>query len=158
MPEEGPPMTATKYDARDCEFQIEDPGSPGTWVAIGPTAINTFTKGHTSANTDTTTYGSGGDAEQQIMQRGLTLKLQGFRLKDPDTGALDAGQALVETLAAQKSDDSLGGVRFAHNADTNWEVWTATAELDDSGGGNNDKVSWGVSFVRSGASSTAVKS
>lgn len=149
-------MSAIKYDARDCTFEIEDPASPGTWTAIG--GINTFTKGRASANTDTTTYASEGDAEQQIMQRGKTLKLAGFRMKDPDTGVLDPGQALVETLGDAKSDDSLGSIRFAHNTDANWEVWTATCELDDQGGGNNDKVSWGCTFTRSGADSTAVKS
>lgn len=149
-------MSALQYDARDCQFQIEDPANPGTWVAIG--GVKTFSKGRSSANTDTTTFASGGDAEQQIMQRGKTLKLGGVRLKDPDTAALDAGQALVEALGDKKSDDSLGSIRFAHNLDTNWQVWTATAEMDDEGGGNNDKVSWGVSFVRSGADSTSVKS
>jgi hypothetical protein len=92
------------------------------------------------------------------MQRGKTLKLAGFRLLDPDTGALDPGQALVETLAEAKSDDSLGSIRFAHESETDWEVWTATAELDDQGGGNNDKVSWGVTFTKSGAATTAAKS
>jgi hypothetical protein len=91
------------------------------------------------------------------MQRGKTLKLAGFRLKDPDTGALDPGQALVEALGDQKSDSSLGTIRFAHAADTTWEVWTAYCELDDSGGGNNDKTSWGVTFTRSGAATTAAR-
>lgn len=151
-------MTAKKHDARGFQFQIEDPANVGTWVDIAPTGINTFTKGRSSSNTDTTTYASDGDAEQQIMQRGKTLKLGGVRLKDPDTGDLDPGQALVEALGDKKSDDSLGSIRFAHNLDTNWQVWTATAEMDDEGGGTNDKVSWGVSFTRSGADSTAVKS
>lgn len=150
-------MTVQKYDARGVEFQIEDPAAPGTWVPIAPAGINTFTKSRSSANTDTTTYASGGDYEQQIMQRGRTLKLAGFRLIDPATGALDPGQALVETLADQKSDASLGSIRFAHTSETEWEVWTATAEMDDEGGGNNDKVSWGVTFTRSGASTTAAK-
>lgn len=148
-------MSALKYDARGCAFEIES-NTPGTWVAIG--GINTFSKSRNSANTDTTTYASAGDYEQQIMQRGKTLKLGGFRLMDPDTGVLDPGQALVEALADAKSDDSLGSIRFAAPGDVTWEVWTATAELDDEGGGNNDKVSWGVTFTRSGASTTAARS
>lgn len=148
-------MTALQYDARGCSFEIES-DTPGTWVGIG--GVKTFNKGRASANTDTTTFASGGDAEQQIMERGKTLKLGGFRMMDPDTGAIDPGQALVEALGDRKSDASLGSIRFAHDADTNWEVWTATAELDDEGGGNNDKVSWGVTFTRSGSSSTMVKS
>jgi hypothetical protein len=145
-----------KYDARGVTFQIEDTTTPDTWVSIG--GINTFTKSRTSNNTDTTTFASDGDDESQIMSRGKTLKLGGFRLIDPDTGVLDAGQALVEALADKKSDASLGSIRFAHADETQWEVWTATAELDDQGGGNNDKVSWGVTFTRSGANTTAAKS
>lgn len=146
-----------KYDARGVTFAIEDPNTPGTWVTIS--GINTFTKSSANtANTDTTTFASGGEYEGQMMQRGKTLKIAGFRLIDPATAALDPGQALVEALAAAKSDDSLGSIRFAHEDDTEWEVWTAYAELDDVGGGNNDKVSWGCTFTKSGASTTAAKS
>jgi hypothetical protein len=148
-------MTTLKYNARDCVFQIENPSSPGTYVAIG--GINTFTKSRNAANTDTTTFASAGDYEQQIMQRGKTLKLQGFRLKDPATGVLDPGQILVEALADKKSDASLGNFRFAAPGDTTWEVWAVTAEMDDEGGGNNDKVSWGVTFTRSGSSTTMAR-
>ncbi|MFI0897754.1 phage tail tube protein [Streptomyces sp. NPDC020983] len=148
-------MSAQKYDARDCEFEVES-DTPGTWVAIG--GINTFTKSRSSNNADTTTFASNGDDEQQIMSRGKSMKLGGFRLMDPDTGALDAGQAIVEAWADDKSDDSLRSFRFAAPGDTTWEVWTATAELDDEGGGSNDKVSWGVTITRSGASTTAAKS
>lgn len=148
-------MTATKYDSRGCEFEIES-DTPGTWVAIG--GLNTHTISRNSANVDTTTYASDGDYEQQIMQRGLTLKLAGFRLVDPDTGALDPGQALVEALADKKSDASQGSIRFAGPGAVNWTVWTATAELDDEGGDNNAKESWGCTFTRSGASTTAAKS
>lgn len=143
-------------DARGYDFEIEDPANAGTWVAIG--GLNTWTKSRSSNSTDTTTFASDGDDESQKMSRGKTLKLAGFRLLDPDTGALDPGQALVEALGDQKSDASLGSIRFAHESETNWEVWTANCDLDDSGGGNNDKVSWGVTFTRSGANTTAAKS
>jgi hypothetical protein len=149
-------MTALKYDARGCSFEIESSTAPGTWIAIG--GINTFTKGRSSNNTETTTFASAGDDESQIMSRGKTLKLAGFRLMDPDTGILDPGQAEVELLGDKKSDDSIGNIRFCAPGDVNWEVWSATADLDDEGGGNNDKVSWGVAFTRSGASTTMVKS
>lgn len=150
-------MTATKYDARGVQFEIES-NTPGTWVAIGPTAINTFTKSTSYQTTDTTTYGSAGQHEEQNMEIAKTLKLEGFRLIDPDTGALDPGQALVEALSEGLSDASLGSIRFAGAAETEWEVWTATAQMGDMGGGNNDKVSWSVTFTRSGASTTAAKS
>lgn len=148
-------MTATQYDSRGCEFEIES-ATPGTWIPI--LGINTHTISRDSANVDTTTYASGGDYEQQIMQRGMSLKLGGFRLIDQGTGDQDPGQALVEALADGKSDASLGSIRFAGPGATEWRVWTATAELDDEGGDNNAKESWGVTFTRSGASTTAAKS
>lgn len=151
-------MTVQKYDSRGCVFQIEDPAQAGTWVDIAPTGITSHSISRSSKNTDTTTYGSDGDAEQQIMERGLSLKLEGFRLVDPSTGALDPGQALVEALGDQKGDDSLGSIRFAGPGAVNWTVWTATAELGDEGGDQNAKESWSCTFTRSGASTTAARS
>lgn len=151
-------MTATQANARDVAFQIEDPASPGTWVPIAPKGIETFTKSTDYEAVDTTTFGSEGQAETQNNQISKSLKLEGKRLLDPDTGALDPGQALVEALSEGLSDASLGSIRFAHVSETEWEVWTATAQMGDVGGGNNDKISWSVTFARSGASTTAAKS
>jgi hypothetical protein len=149
-------MAAEQYNARSCQFQIENPGSPGTFVDIGAggDAIMTFSVSREADTTDTTDFASAGNAESQVMQRGKTLKLEGKRLKDVTTGALDPGQQLVETLADQVGTASLGRIRFAAPGDTTWEVWTCTAQLGDQGGGNNDKVSWSVTFTRSGASTT----
>ena len=127
-----------------------------TWVAIG--GINTFSKSHEEETTDTTTFASEGQAESQKMQIGKELEIEGFRLRDDATGALDPGQALVEELSELLGEDSLGRVRFAHTEDTSWEVWTAHVNLGDQGGGNNDKTSWSATFTRSGASTTAAKS
>lgn len=145
-------MTTEKFNARDCAFQIQNP-SGGAWVDIN--GINTFTKSHSEKETDTTTFSSGGDSESQVMERTKTLKVEGFKYKDPSTGALDPGQQLVTTLGNKKGDDSLGGFRFAAPGDTTYEVWTATVKLGDDGGGNNDKNSWSVTFTRSGPDTTA---
>lgn len=148
-------MAAIKYNARDVEFEIEDPDNPGTWVAID--GINTFSKSHEEETTDTTVFASLGQAESQKMQIGKGLTLEGFRLKDPSTGALDPGQALVEELSERLGEDSLGGFRFAAPGDTTWEVWVAHVNLGDQGGGNNDKTSWSATFTRSGASTTEAR-
>lgn len=150
-------MSVTKADARAVAFEIES-DTPGTYVAIAPAGVTTFTKSTSYQTTDTTTYGSEGQHEEQNMELAKTLKLEGFRLLDPDTGALDPGQALVEALAEGLSDDSVGSIRFAHESETDWEVWNATAQMGDVGGGNNDKVSWSVTFTRTGASTTTAKS
>ncbi|MEU6756975.1 hypothetical protein [Streptomyces sp. NPDC046685] len=158
-------MAATKYNARDCFFEVEDFLNPGTWVALrtatggsGEGGIHTFSLSHEYETTDTTTFGSAGRAEGQNMQEGKSITLEGFRLKDPATGALDAGMALVEAQAARLGADSLVGFRFAAPGDTTWEVWAdAYYQLGDQGGGNNDKVGWTCTITRSGPSTTAAK-
>lgn len=158
-------MAAQKYDARDCEFQIEDFLNPGTWTAFrtatagsGEGGINTFSLSHEYESADVTTFGSDGRAETQNMQEGKAITLEGFRLKDPSTGALDAAMSLAELQAARLGTDSQVGFRFAAPGDTTWEVWAdATYQLGDQGGGNNDKVGWAVTITRSGPSTTAAK-
>ncbi|MEU9865484.1 hypothetical protein AB0D99_31910 [Streptomyces sp. NPDC047971] len=155
-------MAATKYNARDVRFQIEDFLNPGTWTEFrtalnGATegGINTFSLSHEYEATDTTTFGSNGRAETQNMQEGMSMSLEGFRLVDPSTGALDPAQSLAELQAARLGDDSLTGFRFAAPGATNWTVWAAsTWQLGDQGGGNNDKASWSVTVTRSGPSTT----
>lgn len=148
-------MAAQKYNARDVVFEIESLTTPATWIEIG--GINTFSKSHEEETADTTTFASQGQAESQKMQIGKQLELEGLRLRDSVTGAIDPGQAMVETLAERLGEESLGRVRFAHKDDTDWEVWTAHANLGDQGGGNNDKTSWSATFTRSGADTTEVK-
>ena len=159
-------MAPTKYNARDVRFQIEDFLNPGTWyefrtanAASGSTegGINTFSRSFEYEATDTTTFGSAGRAETQNMQEGLSMTLEGFRLVDPSTGALDPAQSFAELQAARLGTDSLCGFRFAAPGATTWTVWAAsTWQLGDQGGGNNDKVSWSVTVTRSGPSTTAV--
>lgn len=150
-------MAALKYNARDCEFEIEDLDTPDTWIPIAPGAINTFSKSTESETADTTTYGSQGQAESQKMQISKTLSLEGFRLKDPATGALDPGQEMVERLSELLGSASLGGFRFAAPGDTTWEVWQAHVTMGEEGGGNNDKVTWSAEFTRSGPATTEAK-
>jgi predicted secreted protein len=147
-------MAATKYNARDVIFQLLDPVG-GTYVQIN--GLNTFTKGRDSKDVDVTTFASAGNAESEVMQRGKSMKLQGFRLKDAATGALDPGQLLVENLADQVGDPSVGTFRFAAPGDATYEVWQVTAVMGDEGGADNDKVSWSVTLTRTGASSTAAR-
>ncbi|MEV8623411.1 hypothetical protein [Streptomyces sp. NPDC051079] len=156
-------MAAQKYNARDMRFAIEDFLTPGTWTEArtaqggsGEGGINTFSLDPEYETTDTTTFGSQGRAESQVMQEGMAMTLEGFRLKDPSTGALDPFMALVELQAARLGNDSLVGFRFAAPGDTNWTVWAdAHFQLGSQGGGNNDKTSWAVTVTRSGPSTTA---
>lgn len=148
-------MALQKYNARDVEFEVEDVATPATWIPIA--GINTFSKSHEEEVTDTTTFASEGQAESQKMQLGKQLEIEGFRLRDDVSGALDPGQAMVETLSERLGEDSLGKIRFAHKDDTEWTVWTAHVNLGDEGGGNNDKTSWSATFTRSGADTKVAK-
>lgn len=158
-------MAATKYSARDCEFEIEDFLNPGTWTAFrtaqggtGEGGINTFSLSPEYETEDQTTFGSEGRAESQVMQEGKTLTLEGFRLKDKATGALDAAMALAELQSSRLGDDSLVGFRFAAPGDTTWEVWAnAHYQLGERGGGNNESDKWAVTITRSGPSTSAAK-
>ena len=159
-------MAVQKYNARDCFFEIEDFLNPGTWTAFrtaqggsGDGGINTFSLSHEYEATDTTTFGSNGQAETQNMQIGKSITLGGFRLKDPSTGALDAAMALAEAQAERLGDDSQCGFRFAAPGDSTGVVWAnATFQLGEQGGGNNDKTTWSVTVTRSGPSTSAAKS
>ena len=151
-------MALQKYNARDVVFQVEDYANPGTWVSIAVGAINTFSRGNEEETATTTTFGSAGNAESQKMESGRTMQLEGFRLRDSATGALDPGQKIVEDMNSRYGENSLTGFRFAHTNDTTWEVWAqARVTLGDSGGGNNDKVGWSATFTRSGATTSAAK-
>ncbi|MFJ9657619.1 phage tail tube protein [Streptomyces griseoflavus] len=148
-------MALQKYNARDVVFEVADVATPATWLEIG--GINTFSKSHEEETADTTTFASQGQAESQKMQIGKQLEIEGQRLRDSVSGAIDPGQAMVETLAERLGEESLGQIRFAHKDDTEWEVWTAHANLGDQGGGNNDKTSWSATFTRSGADTRVAK-
>lgn len=160
-------MAPTKYLARGCEFQIEDVNNPGTYFAFrtqtggsGEGGINTFTVSSEYESADITTFGSAGRAETWNVQEGVSITLEGFRLQDQSTGALDAAMAAAEAQAARLGPDSHLGFRYVTGpADTNWRVWeNATFQLGDQGGGNNDPNSWSVTITRSGPTTSAVKS
>jgi hypothetical protein len=148
-------MAPRKINARDIvvEVFIPDPTTP-TWVEVGGLTTATPNPSENEESTDTTTFESLGEYEQEIMQRGATLKLEGFMIKDDATGALDAGQARCEELGALVGVESLGKVRFRHPVDANWKVWSATFSIGEQGGGNNDKAAWSCTMTRSGASTT----
>ncbi|MGH2820563.1 MAG: phage tail tube protein [Actinomycetota bacterium] len=147
-------MTLRKINARDLVLEVET-AVADTWVAIGGFRSATFNPSENEETADTTTYGSEGEYEQEVMQRGATAEVEGLLLKDDATGAQDTGQARVEVLGVQKGVESLGRIRFRHPVDTNWKIWTCTVSIGEQGGENNDKTSWGATFTKSGPSTTA---
>lgn len=150
-------MAQKKINARD--IIVEVAASDGTtFVEVAGLNSATLNPAENEETADTTTYASQGAYEQEVMQRGATIAVEGFLLKDDSTGAQDPGQARVEVLGVAVAEDSVGKARFRHPVDTNWKVWNCTVSLAESGGANNDKSSWGATFTRSGLSTTVAVS
>jgi hypothetical protein len=150
------PAVLHKVNARDIIVEASDGAATPTWVEIGGLTSVTINEGENEETADTTTYASRGAHEQDIMQRGATMSLEGLRLADDVTGALDPGQAQVVENAGL---DRVGVLshsiyRFRWPMDAEWTVWDATTSLGERGGGNNDKVGFAATLTRSGPSSS----
>jgi len=144
-------MPLVKINARDIIIQVAE-ANGATWTAIGGLNSAVPNASENEEVVDTTSFDSKGHYEQEVIQRGATLELEGFQLKDSANGQPDSGQARVEILASQVGAESLGKIRFRHPMDTTWKVWTATFTIGEHGGGNNDKAAWAVTITRSGPS------
>lgn len=138
-----------KQNARGSLFEVGDgTANPDTvWLTIGGIKQFAFTNAETKH--DTTSFASGGVEEQEVMQRGQGLKIDGFFLEDV-AGVRDPGQALVETAAfALGANSILRGFRWTTPGGKKY-FFKASATLGDQGGGNNDKITWSVTLTRSG--------
>ncbi|WP_067184625.1 phage tail tube protein [Microtetraspora niveoalba] len=148
-------MTQRKINARDIIVEVEDPtATPEPYRKIENLASVTVNLGENEETVDTTDYDSEGVYEQEIMQRGASMALEGQAKKDTTTGALQPGRARVEEMAGEDNVgyDSLGKIRFRHPMDEKWTNWNATFSLGEQGGGPNDKVSWSATITKSGKS------
>ncbi|MEU8196338.1 hypothetical protein AB0C10_21380 [Microbispora amethystogenes] len=149
-------MTQRRINARDMIVEVES-ATPDTWVAIEQLQTITVNPGENEETVDVTDMESDGAYEQEIMQRGASMSLEGLALQDSSTGALPAGRARVEAMAGEDKvgSDSLGRVRFRYPASTSWRIWTCTFSLGEQGGATNDKVSWSATITKSGKTTTA---
>lgn len=145
-------MAGVKINARDIILEIQD--SDDTWIEIDGLTSVTINKSENEENVDTTTFASEGHYEQEIMQRGATMTLEGFLLQD-DTGTQDPGQARCEDIATMMAQDSVGRVRHRHPNENEWREWDATVSVGEQGGGNNAKTSWNATLTRSGKPTTS---
>jgi hypothetical protein len=144
-------MPLVKINARDIVIEVAE----GTkWLPVGGLTSAVPNGGENEEVVDTTTFDSKGYYEQEVIQRGATLALEGYLIKDTTDGHQDLGQARIEQLATLVGFDSVGKIRFRHPIDRAWKVWNATFTLGEHGGGNNDKSAWTVTITRSGQSTT----
>ncbi|MBF8186320.1 hypothetical protein ITP53_11280 [Nonomuraea sp. K274] len=148
-------MAQRRINARDIIMEIENE-APEAWLRVERLTSVTVNPGENEETAETTDFESGGSYEQEIMQRGASMELEGLMLKDDLTGALPPGRARVEAMAGEDAvgSDSLTRVRFRHPIDPNWKIWTCTVTLGEQGGGNNDKTSWSATITKSGKSET----
>jgi hypothetical protein len=153
-------MTQRRINARDIIVQVSDGAGSPTWLAIEHLAGVVPKPGENEEVAETTDFDSLGVYEQEIMQRGASMDLEGLELKDDLSGVLPPGRARVEALASETAVGylSLGQIRFRHPMDTVWRVWNCTVSLDDTGGKNNDKSSWGATITKSGPTITTAVS
>jgi len=152
-------MAKRRINARDIIVEVEDT-TPDTWLPIENLQTVTVNPGENEEAVDVSDYESQGAYEQEIMQRGASLTLEGLLVKDDSTGALPPGRARVEEMAGEDKlgADSLGRIRFRHPMDTTWRIWTGTFSLGEQGGGINDKASWSATITKSGKTTTAAVS
>lgn len=147
-------MVAIKLNARDMIVQISDGTATPVWTEIGGLTSFKFDPGKEEKTADTTTFQSGGSYEEEVLQRGATISVDGLRIADGTTGVPDLGQSGVEILHGKLGPASVGSVRFRHLLDTTWKVWKATTKLGAQDGKTNDKLGWAAEFNRCGVSTT----
>lgn len=141
-------------DARGWRFEAEDADAPGTWLPIGKLSTFTHNPGENEETADTTTFDSNGYYEQDVMQRGATLEIEG--LYAATAGVQDAGQSYIDDVWAYRlGPDSRNRVRWRHSSQTQWVVWDATVTPGEQGGETNAKTSWSATITRCGAPTTA---
>ena len=144
-------MPKVKIPARDIVIEVQSEDEDGeVWVEVGGLTNAVPDKSENEEEVDSTTFHSRGQYEQMIMQRGAQLEMEGFTLKDPETGERDEGQAACLAMARTVGYESVGTVRFRWPMDPEWTVWDATFTLGEKGGENNDLKAFNCTVVRSG--------
>jgi hypothetical protein len=142
-------------DARGWIFEVQDmTAGTETWLPVA--GLTTFNQnpGENEETADTTTFDSDGMYEQDVMQRGATLSIEGLYTIDKASKAQDPGQAYIDTdWATRVGMESRNNVRWRHSSQTNWVVWDSTVTPGEQGGGTNEKTTWSATFTRCGAPS-----
>lgn len=149
--------TTRPIDARGWIFEVEDiDAATETWLPIAGIQTFTHNPGENEEIAETVAFDSEGMYEQDVMQRGATLSLEGQYRISKTTSAQDPGQAYVDTVwATLLGTESRGNIRWRHKTQTQWVVWEATVTPGEQGGGTNEKTTWSAVFTRCGAPTTA---
>jgi hypothetical protein len=153
-------MTQRKINARDIVLEISDGASSPTWLDVERLSSVTINYGENKEVVETVDYDSLGAYEEEVMQRGASMALEGMAMMDHLTGALPPGRARVEAMAGESAlgVDSVAQIRFRYPTSTLWKIWSCTVELGEQGGEPNDKVSWSATLTKTGLTTTAAVS
>ncbi|WP_075662740.1 phage tail tube protein [Streptomyces acidiscabies] len=149
--------TSRPIDARGWLFEVLDAtATTETWLPIAGLTSFTHNPGENEETAETVAFDSDGYYEQDVMQRGATLAVEGQYRIDKTTGKQDPGQAYVDTVWAYRLGiESRNAVRWRHKSQTTWVVWDSTVTPGEQGGETNDKTSWSATITRCGAPTAA---
>ncbi|MGW3057684.1 phage tail tube protein [Streptomyces goshikiensis] len=147
-------MAGTRpIDARGWLFEVEDAtAQTPKWLPIAGLTQWSHSPGENEETVDTTAFDSAGYHEQDVMQRGASLELEGQYRIDKVTKAQDPGQLYIDKVWTFRFGyESRGRVRWRHETQSQWAIWEATVTPGEQSGGSNDKTSWSAAFTRCGA-------
>ncbi|APD18490.1 major tail protein [Streptomyces phage Ididsumtinwong] len=144
-------------DARGWLFEVEDADAgTETWLPIAGLNSWSYSPGENEEVADTTSFDSDGAYEEDVMQRGASITLEGQYRIDKTTKARDVGQAYIdEDWTPRLGIDSHNRIRYRHETQTAWAIWDATMTPGEQSGGTNEKTSWSATFRRSGLPTSA---
>ncbi|MEU5302218.1 phage tail tube protein [Streptomyces noursei] len=140
-------------DARGWTFEVLDQSHAGRerWLPIENLTSWSHNASENEETAETTSFDSKGWFEQDVMQRGGQIELEGQYALDPRTGRQVEGQAYVDRYWGQRLGiDSRNLIRWRHDSQDTWVIWEATVTPDKSEGETNDKTSWTASFTQCG--------
>ncbi|MFK0233728.1 phage tail tube protein [Streptomyces vinaceus] len=143
-------------DARGWRFEVQDStADPDVWLPIAGIDTWNYNPSENEETVETTAFDSDGQFEQDVMQRGASLSVEGKYRVHKSTKARDPGQAYIDDDWVERVGfESRNQIRYRHETQTAWRVWEATVSPGEQGGGNNDKTSWSATFTRCGAATT----
>ncbi|MFC8095373.1 phage tail tube protein [Streptomyces sp. NPDC057301] len=140
-------------DARGWVFEVRDQSRAHRerWLPIENLTSWSHNASENEETAETTSFDSKGWFEQDVMQRGGVIEIEGQWALDTHTGQQAEGQAYVDQFWAQRLGiDSRNEIRYRHDSQDLWVIWEATVTPDEQSGETNDKTSWSASFTQCG--------
>lgn len=146
-------MAIVKVLARDWKLELDtDPlaatptGAP-VWTEVK--GLNSLTFSSEKNDADTTTFDNNGFGTHLVASRSYSLEAEGFYLVDPTAGTRDAGQEAVEKYAEKMAAAGLASFQLTDPAG-NVKSFSASVNVGEHGGGNDDAASWNCELTVSG--------